>query len=224
MIGLVVALFSGRLRYREFLIGSRAASWRCKKQSCIATFSWDADYISSFSTSEELIWLSRLLASILDKDTVPPITLHVVNQCSIHNTKGSAINHCNRHIDIRCHFVHDAVRSLILMTAEYICMWTTDWPIIYFLWLINFHMMRPGELLNLYDSGKGEFWIIPKFINTLVCVPQIWTFKFIFILIYVEFHCSKVQSSKYVYKCTLCHLHDTSWILIACHLMRWWRV
>lgn len=95
-----------------FLVGGGAVSWRSKKQKVVATSSCEAEYVASFSATKECIWLSRLFAEILGKSNIPPVTVHIDNQGAIDTAKGSAINHRNKHIDIRYHFVRDAVRDL----------------------------------------------------------------------------------------------------------------
>ena len=96
------------------LIGGGAVSWRSKKQSVIATSSCEAEYIASFTAAKECTWLSRLLAFMLRNNNIAPIILRVDNQGAIDTAKGTAINQRNKHIDIRYHYVREAVRNSLI--------------------------------------------------------------------------------------------------------------
>eukprot|EP00171_Calliarthron_tuberculosum_P022755 IDg22755t1 len=89
-------------------IGS-ALSWKSKKQSIIATSSCKADYISSCSAAKEAIWLSRLLAEIRNTGHSQKIPIFMDNQGAIASSKNQSINSRNKHIDIRYHYVRNAV-------------------------------------------------------------------------------------------------------------------
>lgn len=72
-----------------------------------------ADYIASFSADNECICLSLLLAFMLNKHIIPPITLPIHKQSTMKTSKASSFNHLNKLIDIRYHFVYDAVRKIL---------------------------------------------------------------------------------------------------------------
>eukprot|EP00171_Calliarthron_tuberculosum_P001088 IDg1088t1 len=94
-----------------FLIAGGAVCWRSKKQSIIATSTCEAEYVSLCSAAKEAIWLSRLLATVLGKPSPTPITIMVDNEGAIASSHSTSINQRNKHIDMRYHFVREAVLS-----------------------------------------------------------------------------------------------------------------
>lgn len=93
-----------------FLFANAAISWRSKKQSIIALSSCEAEYISCTSASKEAIWISNILSS-LNQVPPSPVPLYIDNQGCIESSKNVSINARNKHIDIRHHFIRDAVAS-----------------------------------------------------------------------------------------------------------------
>ena len=91
-----------------FLLGGGAISWRSKKQSVVALSSCEAEYVSCTSAAKEAIWLSNILAFVLDRPRTP-ITIKVDNQGSIGSANSGAITSRNKHIDIRYHFIRDVI-------------------------------------------------------------------------------------------------------------------
>ena len=94
-----------------FLLAGGAVYWSSKKQSIIATSSCEAEYIASCSAAKTAIWLNNMLGGILGNSAPKPITVHVDNQGSIGMAYNESINARNKHIDIRYHFVRDAVKN-----------------------------------------------------------------------------------------------------------------
>eukprot|EP00171_Calliarthron_tuberculosum_P022613 IDg22613t1 len=86
-----------------------AVSWKSKKQTVVATSSCEAEYIASCSIAKEAIWLSRLLAEIENNSIVPETAILMDNQGAISSSKNLSINSRNKHIDIRYHYVREAV-------------------------------------------------------------------------------------------------------------------
>lgn len=92
-----------------FMMTGGAISWRSKKQSIVALSSCEAEYISCCSAAKEAIWLSNVLSGMLGTKSPTPITILMDNQGSISLTQNMSVNARNKHIDIRYHFVRDAV-------------------------------------------------------------------------------------------------------------------
>ena len=97
-----------------FLLAGGAVSWRSKKQSVIATSTCEAEYIAAFAGTKEAIWLSRLISEMLGSTNISPITLYIDNQGCIKSAQGTDINQRNKHIDIRFHFVREAVTQKLV--------------------------------------------------------------------------------------------------------------
>ena len=94
-----------------FLFTGGGISWRSKKQSVVALSSCESEYISTCTAAKEAIWLSNVLSGLLGTETPLPINLLVDNQGSISSSQNMAINSRNKHIDIRYHFIREAVES-----------------------------------------------------------------------------------------------------------------
>ena len=97
-----------------FLVAGGAVSWKSKKQTCVSTSTCEAEYIAMCLAAKESIWLSRLLADLLNKNPPQPIVLGVDNNGAIDTAKNASINHRNKHIDIQYHFVREAYKSNLI--------------------------------------------------------------------------------------------------------------
>lgn len=94
-------------------------TWRSKKQRVVATSTCEAEYIAAYDGVKEAVWLSSLLLQITGVRSFVPIKLFIDNQGSIDMASSNAVNARNKHIDIRYHYVRDAV-SQKRVQLEYI--------------------------------------------------------------------------------------------------------
>jgi len=101
-----------------FLIGGGAVTWRSKKQTVVAMSSCEAEYIAASSGSREAIWLSRMLGELTGTFSPKSITVLIDNQGAIDLTNSSSINSRNKHIDIRYHFVRNAIKEKTVMLKQ----------------------------------------------------------------------------------------------------------
>ena len=46
------------------LVAGGAVRWRSKKQTCVAIFTFEAEYVAAYLATKESIWLSRLLGDL----------------------------------------------------------------------------------------------------------------------------------------------------------------
>lgn len=94
-----------------FFVGYGAISWSCKKQSLITLSSTESEYVALTHAAKELIWLRKLLLELLflipDRSTI----LFSDNQGAIRLSKDSTFHARTKHIDIRYHFIREAVES-----------------------------------------------------------------------------------------------------------------
>ncbi len=97
-----------------FLVSGGAVSWRSKKQTCVATSTCEAEYIAMCMATKESIWLSRLLADLLNTTEPQPIILGVDNNGAIETAKNASVNQRNKHIDLQYHFVRQAHQSNLI--------------------------------------------------------------------------------------------------------------
>ena len=87
-----------------------AVSWLSHKQTTVALSTAEAEYISLGSAVQEALWLRQLLAD-LRCDMKMPIEILEDNQGAIAMAKNPIAHKRTKHIDIRHHFVREAVQA-----------------------------------------------------------------------------------------------------------------
>ncbi|KAK4394763.1 Retrovirus-related Pol polyprotein from transposon RE1 [Sesamum angolense] len=90
-----------------FSLGSGIFSWASKKQATVAQSSAEAEYIAAAATSNQAIWLRRILEDIGDKQE-EPTTIYCDNKSAIAITKNSVQHSRTKHIDIKYHSLREA--------------------------------------------------------------------------------------------------------------------
>jgi hypothetical protein len=83
-------------------------SWRSKKQTCIALSSCEAEYVALSLAAQEALFLKQLLNELDPRDH-DEVILHCDNQGAIALSNNRICNQRSKHIDIRYHFVRNAV-------------------------------------------------------------------------------------------------------------------
>ncbi len=84
--------------------------WASKKQATVSLSSAEAEYMSISSTVQELKWIQSLLTELdLLSDTAP--ILYCDSQSAIQISENDKHHNRTKHIDIRHHFVRDAIRA-----------------------------------------------------------------------------------------------------------------
>ena len=107
-----------------FCLGGGPISWSSKRQSVVALSSCEAEYIALNEAGKEAVWLQRILKELgLIKYSPSPTLIHEDNQGTIALAENPEFHRRTKHIDIRYHWVRDAViRKLITIkqipTAE----------------------------------------------------------------------------------------------------------
>jgi hypothetical protein len=96
-----------------FLIDGGAISWSSKKQLVIALSSTEAEFIASTHAAKELIWLRSLIGE-LARPLTHATTLFCDNQSAIALSRDGVYHSRLKHIDIRFHFIRDAVSQNIV--------------------------------------------------------------------------------------------------------------
>ena len=100
-----------------FLLGGAPISWESKKQKTVALSSAEAEYIALSEACRETIFLKRLYAEIIGIDKT--ITLHSDSQSAIQIAKNPVHHQRTKHIDVRIHFIRDAVKEKVV-TLKYL--------------------------------------------------------------------------------------------------------
>jgi hypothetical protein len=93
-----------------FKTGSGAVTWSSKKQNLIALSTAEAEYIAGAHAAREILWL-RILFDEIGLDTTTPTLLRCDNQSAIALCKDSKFHARTKHIDIRYHFIREAVNE-----------------------------------------------------------------------------------------------------------------
>ncbi|PIL25727.1 hypothetical protein GSI_11477 [Ganoderma sinense ZZ0214-1] len=93
-----------------FTLDGGAISWSSKKQNVVALSSTEAEYIALTHATKEAIWLRYVLADVLHPELSSfPVRLCSDNRSAIALAKDNAFHPRTKHIDIRYHFIREAV-------------------------------------------------------------------------------------------------------------------
>ena len=93
-----------------FVISKGAISWLSQKQAIVALSTAEAEYIALGSATQEAIWLRQLLSD-LKVNVQEPTEIFEDNQRSIAMAKNPVGHKRSKHIDIRHHFIREAVQA-----------------------------------------------------------------------------------------------------------------
>ena len=94
-----------------FMLNGAAISWRSKRQTTVALSTAEAEFISASAMVQEVIYLRKLLEN-LGFPQKEPTPVFADNETCIKWSEG-AVGGSERakHVDLRIHFVHDAVAA-----------------------------------------------------------------------------------------------------------------
>ncbi|KAK4401740.1 Retrovirus-related Pol polyprotein from transposon TNT 1-94 [Sesamum angolense] len=90
-----------------FSLGSGIFTWASKKQAIVAQSSAEAEYIAAAATSNQAIWLRRILEDMGEKQE-EPTTIYCDNKSAIAITKNPVQHNRTKHIDIKYHSLREA--------------------------------------------------------------------------------------------------------------------
>jgi hypothetical protein len=97
------------------IMSGAAVAWCARQQEVVAMSSAESEYISMSTGAKETIWLRRLVDGLhVVPDTCQPTTMFVDNQAAIALGHNAAVNRRNKHIDVRYHFVRQAIEDKVL--------------------------------------------------------------------------------------------------------------
>jgi len=99
-----------------FIFGGAAVSWASKLQKTVAQSTIEAEYTTLCEASKEAVWLDELIQrfTMLVKQSdnlVGPVNIKVNNSGCIDIAKNPVEHKRTKHIDIRYHFVRDAITT-----------------------------------------------------------------------------------------------------------------
>ena len=101
-----------------FIMSGGAISWLSHKQSTVALSTAEAEYVALGSATQEAIWLNQLLTD-LRIDTKRSIEILEDNQNAIATAKNSTGRRRTKHIDIKHHFIKEAVQAETISILVY---------------------------------------------------------------------------------------------------------
>jgi len=93
-----------------FLMSGGAISWLSKKQPFVTLSTAEAEYVALGAATQEVVWLRRLLSDIKAPPKTPTI-IREDNQGAIAIAKNSISHVRTKHIDIKFHYVHEAIHD-----------------------------------------------------------------------------------------------------------------
>jgi hypothetical protein len=92
------------------LVNGSVVSWVSKKQATVALSSAEAEYMAVSAAVQEVKWISQLLKE-LGINVKKPAQLYCDNQAAIAISNNDVHHARTKHIDIRHHYVRDAVKE-----------------------------------------------------------------------------------------------------------------
>ncbi|GAA0147202.1 transmembrane signal receptor [Lithospermum erythrorhizon] len=88
-----------------------AVAWQSKFQKCVALSTTKAEFIASVEATKELLWLRKYNGTW---SQTRKICLVCDNQSAIHLSKNSPFHSRSKHIDVRYHWIRDALDSKLM--------------------------------------------------------------------------------------------------------------
>jgi hypothetical protein len=93
-----------------FSLGLAMISWFSRKQTSVALSMVEAEYIATCSTSNEAMWLWKLLAGLFDLE-LEATCIWCDNQSCVKLTENLVFHDKSKHIKIRYHYIRDMVQK-----------------------------------------------------------------------------------------------------------------
>ena len=89
-----------------FSMGSSVISWFSTKQSCVALSTVEAEYVTTYSTSCEVVWLRKLLSDLFDLQ-LDVTCKYFDNQSCVKLSENLVFHDKSKHIEIKYHYIKD---------------------------------------------------------------------------------------------------------------------
>jgi hypothetical protein len=93
------------------LLNGIPVSWPCKKQTCVALSTLEAEYIAASEVCKTLIGMKQLLSEI-GLQIITPIPLWMDNQAAIVNLQQESSSSRLKHVDTRIKFLCDRANQM----------------------------------------------------------------------------------------------------------------
>jgi hypothetical protein len=98
------------------MINNGAVAWKSHKQPTVALSTMEAEYMALTEATKELKWVRTFLAELGQNDdkSAVPTNLYSDNQSAIALAKNPVSHARAKHIDIRHHFIREAIQDQIV--------------------------------------------------------------------------------------------------------------
>jgi hypothetical protein len=103
-----------------FKLAGGPITWQAKRQTCVATHSNEAKYITASEASREAYWIREIMKDLrlFNKSSAPSITMYMDNKGAIDLTTSDMQTKRSKHIDIRYHYTRDMVDQGIIQIKQ----------------------------------------------------------------------------------------------------------
>ena len=91
------------------LFAGGAVSWQSRLQKCVALSTTEAEYMAATEACKELLWLKRFMQELGFMQQRYVVLCD--NQSAIHLAKNSMFHKRTKHIDVRYHWIRDAIED-----------------------------------------------------------------------------------------------------------------
>ena len=91
---------------------AEAVAWQSKLQKCVALSTTEAEFIAAVEATKDLLWLRKFTIELGMKQE--KYVLFCDNQSAIHLSKNSSFHSRSKHIDVRYHWILDALDSKLM--------------------------------------------------------------------------------------------------------------
>jgi hypothetical protein len=89
-----------------------AVSWQSRLQKCVVLSTIEAEYIAITEAAKELLWIKKFLQELgLQQERY---LLYCNSQSAIHLSKNSTFHSRSKHINVRYHWIRDALDEKLL--------------------------------------------------------------------------------------------------------------
>lgn len=91
-----------------FIYNGGIISWMCRKQTCVALSSTEAEFVALSEACQEAIWIRKVLLD-LNQAVKSPTLIYEDNQSCLKLISGEKLSNRTKHIDTKKHFVRSHV-------------------------------------------------------------------------------------------------------------------
>jgi hypothetical protein len=100
------------------MLNNGAIAWKSRRQPTVALSTMESEYMALTDATKELKWIRTLLAELgysnNNSNDEPPTTLFSDNQSAIALAKNPVSHARAKHIDLRHHFVREAIQDKVI--------------------------------------------------------------------------------------------------------------